>query len=273
VELAVIELSSTSNPLLRTVRLVAAQSRRAPADLVLAEGLRVLEEASASGHPVTAVILSGEFGTTPRQQALVTGWSMAGTRVYRVRGKVLRSISSVLEPQGAIALVRLPAATLSDVRHKSVTGLLCACSIQDPGNLGTLIRTAAAAGCSLVCTTPGTASPRNPKAIRASAGAFFRLPVVEGVPPTEILGFCRAKGLQPYRTDSRSGVDCFRVDLRSPFALLLGNEARGIGPGEWSDLPSLRIHMAGGVESLNVAAAGAVILFEALRQRSGVSTR
>ena len=106
-----IELSSTSNPLLRTVRLVAAQSRRAPADLVLAEGLRVLEEASASGHPVTAVILSGEFGTTPRQQALITGWSMAGTRVYRVRGKVLRSISSVLEPQGAIALVRLPAAT------------------------------------------------------------------------------------------------------------------------------------------------------------------
>jgi len=269
--MAVIELSSARNPLLKTVRLVAAQSRRAPPDLVLAEGLRVLEEASASGHTITSAILSGEFGTTPRQQALVAGWSAAGTPMYHAGVNVLRSISSVLEPQGAIALVHVPAARLSDVRPESVTLLLCACGIQDPGNLGTLIRTAAAAGCSLACTTPDTASPRNPKAVRASAGAFFRLPVAEGVPPAEILRFCHAHGLQAYRTETRSGIDCFRADLRSPFALLLGNEARGIASGKWSELPPLRIPMAGGVESLNVAAAGAVILFEALRQRRGVS--
>ena len=265
--MTVIELSSARNPVLKTVRLVAAQSRRAPADLVLAEGLRVLEEAAGSGRTIVTAILSEEFGTTPRQQALLTSWSATGVRMYRAGEKALRSISSVLEPQGAIALVQVPATRLKDLAPGPRAAALCACGIQDPGNLGTLIRSAAAAGCSLVCTTSNTASPRNPKAIRASAGAFFRLSVAESVAPAEILAYCREHNLRVYRTDAGLGRDYFKADLLSPFVLLLGNEAHGFPADEWSGLPSLRIPMAGGVESLNVAAAGAIILFEALRQR------
>jgi len=269
----VIELSGAHNPLLKTVRFVAARSRRAPADLVLAEGLRVLEEVAASGRTITAVILSEEFGATPRQQALITTWSAAGVRMHRAKEKVLRSISPVLEPQGAIALVRVPPTRLADFAPGPGVAVLCACGLQDPGNLGTLIRTAAAAGCSLLCTTPKTVSPRNPKAVRASAGAFFRLAVAESVAAGEILAYSSDHRLRVYRTDTRLGQDYFKADLRSSFVLLLGNEAHGFTADGWSELPSLRIPMADGVESLNVAAAGAIILFEALRQRCALAGR
>ena len=265
--MAVIELTSAHNPLLKVVRLVATRSRRAPAELVLAEGLRILEEAAASGHAITAAILSEGFGSTPRQQALVETWSAAGVRMYRAGAKVLRSVSAVLEPQGAVALVRVPATRLAYVARAPRADVLCACGLQDPGNLGTLIRTAAAAGCSLFCTTPGTVSARNPKAVRASAGAFFRLAVAEGITPGKILDFSREHGLRLFRTDAHLGQDCFKADLRSPFVLLVGNEAHGFDANVWSELPPLRVPMAPGVESLNVSAAGAVILFEALRQR------
>ncbi len=262
-----IDLSSARNPLLKTARLVASQSRRAPPDLVLAEGIRVLEEATASRHPITAVILTEEFGATAREKALIEVWSSAGVRMYRAGAKVIRSVSSVLEPQGATALVRVPPAGLADLTRIPGADVLCACGLQDPGNLGTLIRIAAAAGCALFCTTPGTVSPRNPKAVRASAGTFFRLAVSEGISMAEVLAFSRKHTLPVYRTDAHTGQDYFKADLRSPFVLLLGNEARGFEAPGWSDLPPLRIPMAAGVESLNVAAAGAVILFEALRQR------
>lgn len=262
-----IDLSSARNPVLITARLVASRSRRAPPNLVLAEGLRVLEEATASGHPLTAVILSGEFGATAQEQALIQAWSKAGVKIYRAGAKLFGSISSVLEPQGAIALVRIPVTGLADVARVPEADVLCACGLQDPGNLGTLIRTAAAAGSTQFCTTPGTVSPRNPKAVRASAGAFFRLAVSEGVTLAEILAFSRKHKLPIYRTEAHMGQDYFKADLRSPFVLLLGNEAHGFEAEGWSGLPPLKIPMAAGVESLNVAAAGAVILFEALRQR------
>ena len=263
----VIDLSSAQNPLLKTARLVASRSRRAPPDLVLAEGLRVLEEATASGHTITAAMITEGFGATPRERALIEAWSTAGVRMYRAGAKVLGSVSSVLEPQGAVALVRVPVTGLANLSRGPGVGILCACGLQDPGNLGTLIRTAAAAGFPLLCTTPGTVSPRNAKAVRASAGAFFRLTVAEGVAAAEVLAFARENRLHVYRTDAHLGQEYFRADLRSPFVLLLGNEAHGLEADAWAELPAVRIPMTPGVESLNVAAAGAIILFEALRQR------
>lgn len=268
-----IVLSSTRNPLLKTFRLAAAQSRRVAPDLALAEGIRILEEVVRSGRTMIAAVLSEDFGKTPRQEALLTALATAHVRTYRASDRVFRSISSVPEPQGAIALVRMPPASLKDIDPGTQAVVLFACGIQDPGNLGTLIRSAAAAGCSLVCTTTNTTSVRNPKAIRASAGAFFRLPLAENAAPAEVIAYCRKRKLQVFRTDARSGLEYFKADLRSPFALLLGNEAHGFPADEWLDFPALRIPMAGAVESLNVAAAGAVVLFEACRQRSAALNR
>ncbi len=201
--MSVTELTSRDNPVLKTIRLVASASRRAPRQLVLAEGVRVLEEVETAARDVEAVVFSQGFGSAPREKDLIERWHARNLRMYQVGSSLFRSVSSVQTPQGAIALVRMPETTLERIRIPGMPLILCGHGIQDPGNLGTLIRAAAAAGAALVCTTRGTASARNPKAIRSSAGAFFRLPVVEHASLSDLLDYCAARSICLYRTDAR----------------------------------------------------------------------
>ena len=260
-------LSSHDNPLVRTIRLVATQARRADANLVLAEGLRVLEEATRAGCPLEAVLVNKDFGSGRREKELLLAWSRQRVPVRRAAPALLKKLSDVISHQGALALVRVPLSTLATVREVADPLILCLCGIQDPGNLGTLLRTARATRVSCVCCLKGTVSARNPKAIRASAGAFFSLAVVEDLSAGEVLDHCRARRIAVVRADPQRGRSCWQVDFRGPAAVLLGNEAHGVDDEAWRGIPSVRIPMAAGVESLNVSAAGAVLLFEALRQR------
>jgi TrmH family RNA methyltransferase len=265
--MTILQLIGKHNPLLKTIRLVSSGSRRAPKGLVFAEGVRVLEEAEEAGCPVEAVLFSEHFGSHAREKRLLDGWRSKGVRLYRTQNKLLESVSSVQAPQGVVALVRVADFLLEKVVLPKNPLILCACGIQDPGNLGTLIRTAAAAGVCFVCTTRGTVSARNPKAIRSSAGVFFRLPILENIELCDFEKFCNLHSIRLYRADSRIGVPYTQADLRSPCAIMLGNEGGGLGDHELSGFPAVRIPMTDGVESLNVAIAGAVILFEAFKQR------
>lgn len=265
--MAVIEIKSPSNQTLRTMRLVASQSHRAPPDLVLAEGVRILEEALRSGREILCAVIAEDSGANQRETDLYAALDESGVRIYRTTAKLLRSLSAVIEPQRAIGLVRVPPIGLGGVSLAPNPLILGLCGLQDPGNLGTLLRTARAAGAALAFTTRLTVSPRNPKAVRASAGAFFSLPVVESAAPAETISFCRQRGIQVLRADARGGDAYYDADLRRATALLLGSEAHGFREPDWPGIRSVRIPMAAGVESLNVAAAGGVILLEALRQR------
>jgi len=260
-------LSSSQNPLLKTVRLVASGSHRAPDDLVAAEGVRVLEEANRAGCRIESVVLSEHFGFAERERNLLITWQSKGVPAYRVDEKLFQSVSGVQTPQGAIALVRIPKRSLESIVPARNALFLCACGIQDPGNLGTLIRTAVASGVSLFCTTPGTVSAKNPKALRSSAGAIFSLPLVEHVDLEDLLSYCSRHSIRAYRADPRQGTPYTKADLRKSSAVFLGNEGSGIHADAAARLSAIHIPMASGTESLNVAIAGAVILFEAFRQR------
>ncbi|MBN2317821.1 MAG: RNA methyltransferase [Acidobacteria bacterium] len=264
---SVTRLTSKANPLLKTIRLMATGSHRAPEDLVLAEGIRVLEEANRSRYSIETVILSEKFCSNPREQALFKNWLSRGVRLYQVKTALFESLSCLRTPQGAIALVSVPR-ILFPSQHNPAALVLYACGIQDPGNMGTLIRTAAAAGATLICTSKETVSARNPKAIRSSAGTFFHLSPVEHVDFADFHRYCMDHSIQIYRTDARDGVPYTESDLKSPCAVLLGNEGSGMNEELYPGIPSIRIPMAMGIESLNVALAGAVILFEASRQRA-----
>ncbi len=261
-------LTSKSNRLIKKIRLVAQQARKAPVDLLLAEGIRALEEAVGAGLEIEAVLISDRYGSTDREQSLLESLLRASSNTCRVPDPVFSHLSGVQAPQGILALVRVQVLQLADMSLPDRPLVLCACGIQDPGNLGTLIRSAAAAGTALVCSLAGTVSARNPKAIRASAGALFRMPVVEQVSAQEFLEFCRRHSLPLLRSSARTGICYFNADLAQPCAILLGNEGSGLDESAWAGVPGVRIPMTPGVESLNVAAAGAILLFEARRQRS-----
>ena len=261
-------LTSKDNPLLKTIRLVASGSRRAPGDLVLAEGVRSIEEAVRADRVIEAVLCAPGFGSFEREAALLRSLSDLRVKLCRTSDRVLKSVSEVQTPQGILALVRVPAAALKDWSPGRNPLLLCACGLQDPGNLGTLLRTAAAVDISMVCLTPDTVSARNPKAVRASAGAFFQLAVSEPLPLAEILAYCAEHSITPYLADTRGKILYTDIDYTIGTALLLGNEGRGVAHSFPAGVESVRIPMAPGVESLNVGVAGALLLFEAFRQRA-----
>jgi RNA methyltransferase, TrmH family len=261
------QLRSKDNPLFKMIRLVSSGARRAPKQLVIAEGIRVLEEVAKADHEIEAVVFSEDFGANPKEKKLLEQWISKKIRVYKTEGKVFQSISTVKTPQGAIALIKVPEITLASVVPSRNALMLCACGVQDPGNLGTLIRTGAAVGIDLMCTTKGTVSARNPKAIRSSAGAFFRVPVVEHAEVSEFRHYCEMHSIRLFSTDPREGVIYTEADLKSPAAIILGNEGAGFSEEAFSAVPALRIPMADEIESLNVAVAGALVLFEASRQR------
>jgi RNA methyltransferase, TrmH family len=262
------QLTSRDNPILKTVRLVSAGARRAPENLVLAEGIRVLEEAARSGYPIEAAVFAENFGSTEREHRLLESWRTKKFRLYSASAKIFKTVSTVQKPQGALALVKVPEISLANAVPKRNSLIIYGCGIQDPGNLGTLIRTAAAAGATMICTEKGTVSARNPKAIRASAGSFFHLVPAENVPLDQFLEYCRQYSIQPYRTDAREGINYYEKDLQSPCAIMLGNEGSGMDATKLAGVPSIRIPMNSKIESLNVASAGAVILFEAAKQRN-----
>jgi TrmH family RNA methyltransferase len=260
-------LTSRDNPLFKRIRLVASGSRKAPKQFVIAEGVRVLEEVRSAACAIEAAVISNVFGTVPREKILLEAWQSEKIRIYRTSEKLLESISSVRAPQGAVALVRIPERSLGEFEPPRNALIIYACGIQDPGNLGTLIRTAAAAGASMVCSSKGTVSARRPKTIRSSAGALFRIPIFEQVEVPDFCSYCESHSIRTYRTDAREGVSYMETDLKSSCALVLGNESIGVSDKTFAGFPAIRIPMAEGVDSLNVAIAGAIILFEAFKQR------
>jgi RNA methyltransferase, TrmH family len=145
--------------------------------------------------------------------------------------------------------------------------------LQDPGNIGTLLRTADAAGADLFVTVAGSSDPLSPKAVRASAGSIFRLPLIHALPPDDILDAAAAHGVRLFGTDPVAGVPYDEPDYRGGIGFVFGRESEGLPPAVSARLHgTVRIPMRRGVESLNVGAAAAVVLFEAARcRRSGRS--
>ncbi len=171
---------------------------------------------------------------------------------------VLERVATTQTPQPVLAEVRIRRPQLPDAS----TLVLVADRVADPGNLGTILRSAEAAGVDAVVPTTGTVDPFNPKVVRASAGALFHVPVIDEVAPGALPAF----GLTLVGTSSHQGVPYTEADLRRPVALVLGSEAHGVGDdvpvAEWVMIPH-----AGRAESLNVAMAATLVCFEARRQR------
>lgn len=198
---------------------------------------------------------------------VVAAAAAAGARIHQVSDQILKAVSDAATPQGVVAVVELRDATLNELALDA--GLvLVLLQIRDPGNAGTLIRSAAASGCGGVVFSTGSVDPFAPKTLRAAAGSVFRAPLVTKVELADAVGYLRTAGFSLVGADARSERSLYELDLERPSAIVLGNESWGLGDVDAQELDEVAgIPMPGPVESLNVGVAGSLFLFEAARQR------
>lgn len=184
-------------------------------------------------------------------------------RTYQVTSQGLAVLAETKSPQGVIAVCRIPEVELDD--FKSATRILVASGISDPGNLGTMIRTAAAAGYELVITTTGSADVFSGKVVRSTAGMITAIPVLGGVDPHELLNWLKSNGFAVIATASEAdnlvASDTARALLNAPHSLWIGNESQGLAPEILQQAITLQIPMEPHVESLNAAVAAAICLY------------
>lgn len=227
----------------------------------LLEGPVALSDALGAGARVHDVFFSDEPGE------IVAAAREAGARVHEVSEQILRAVSDATTPQGVVAVVELREFGLDDLDLTS--GLVLVLSqIRDPGNAGTLIRSAAASGCGGIVFSEGSVDPFGPKTLRAAAGSVFRTPLVSKVALDDATTHLQGNGFALVGADARSETSMYEMDMRRPTAIVLGNESWGLADVDAEGLDVVAgIPMPGPVESLNVAVAGSLFLFEAARQR------
>ena len=258
-------VTSASNARVKWLKSLAVDARtRRSEGLWLVEGVRFVEDALDSGRKV-ALVVSDNGDASPRRAELIEKTRKSGTEMLHVTREVFLGFTDTRTPQGICAVVEAPRWTTDQVTG-GAGPVVVLDRPRDPGNLGTIMRSALASGASGLVLAGDSVDPGNPKALRASAGAALRLPFIRVDDPGDVRGVL---GRPLYATGGSGGRAPWDMSLAGPCAVLLGQEAEGIGSG-WKDEVDahITIPMATGVESLNLAAAAAVILFEAARQRA-----
>ena len=229
------------------------------------EGFRIVEEAIRSGLRFRAVFFSES--AAPRAEKLLSQFG-AQVETLLLPDKLFSSAVPSDAPQGVAALARWKEFSLEDVLAKSQAGpLLAIAGVQDPGNMGTILRSAEAFGAGGVLLGEGTVSPYNPKVVRASAGSVFRLPLARAK-LSEAMGSMKDQGLRLVGTASHKGTPLDQAKLSGPLAIFIGSEGAGLSRELLQQMDEvLAIPQAAQVESLNVGVAASIVLYEVARQK------
>jgi len=255
-------LTSTKNPRIKQIRKLQNNSRaRSKAGLFVTEGIRLVEEVLHSGWLPKILLYTEDIGS--RGLEMVAEFQKSDVEVLLVASHVMQAASDTQTPQGILAVLPIPNVAPLPV---SPNFLLILDGIRDPGNMGTILRTARAAGVDAVLLPEGVVDPFSPKVVRSAMGAHFNLPIC-AMRSEEIAEFVAA-GISLFLADSTGGQSIFETDFTSPLALIISSEAHGAST--WAKrLATQRVHipMPGGAESLNAAVAGAILTFEVVRQR------
>mgnify|MGYP000302159678 CR=1 FL=1 len=258
-------ITSRRHPLVLACREARAGGDDQP---LLLDGWHLLVEARAAGLTVDAVAL-GVDPPGAAESAVIDELTAGGTQVETVTADVLQAMSPVRTSSGVIALARRPAGGLARVFDGMPALVVVAVDVQDPGNLGALVRAADAAGATGLIAAGGSADPLGWKALRASMGSAFRLPLARVTDVNDAVSSARLLDIGVVAFVPRGGTPLTRVDLRGAVCLLLGGEGPGLAPTltEAADVQA-SIPMTAAVESLNVAVAGALAVYAAAEQRA-----
>lgn len=260
-------ISSISNQQVKEIIKLQKQTKyRRAVSLFIAEGFKMLKEAAEKGCLVKAYI--SEFVLEKKNENLE--WLCKEFPYETVSDKIFAQLSDTVTTQGVLGIVKQPSYSITDILEDQRHIWILLDAIRDPGNLGTIMRTAEGAGMSAVIMGKGTADLFNPKTVRSTMGAIFRMPFVYVDDITEVITKIKDNGYSVYGTAMKGSVAYDREDYTRGAGIVIGNEANGIQDSVLGCITgSIHIPMEGKLESLNAAVAAAVIMYEAARQRRG----
>lgn len=259
-------ITSISNDLIKLVRSLHYKKGRLLENLFLAEGIHLVQEGLKAGSQFKQFFWSEKLVKTEEGRDLLAKLS-AKCQGLEVSEPVMEKICETENPQGIVATIGIPPQTeLSDFTNFKL-GLVVD-GLQDPGNVGAIIRTAWAAGCDGLFFTPGAADPFQGKVVRASMGGVFNQRICQNLGPDTISEWSNRMGIRIIAGDPRATDYCFNSNLSIPALILIGNEGRGLDP-QWAGISihKVLIPQPGGAESLNASISAGILLYEALRQR------
>jgi RNA methyltransferase, TrmH family len=263
-------ISSAANPLIKRARLLADRRHRRREGAFVVQGIQPVSQAVAAGADIEALIVAPDLLRQPAAAAMVRQQEEGGTRVARITGELFGRMAGRDGPTGLAAIVRASPAALADLRVEPGSLFVALHEIGNPGNLGTIIRTADAAGAAGVILVGPSTDPYDPAAVKASMGALFSVPVARAATAGELTEWAAARGVSMAVTSARGSRPVWAAELPLPLVILLGSEGAGLP----EDLLSqgelqLRIPMTGTAESLNLAVAAGILLYE-VRRRTGI---
>ena len=262
------KITSRDNSLLRRARGVRDGKTT---ESIFVEGMRLCAEALNSGLRIEAVLYSDRIAQKDRAARLIEQLGDATDTLASVSEKLLESISFTKPAHGIVLLAERPANDEASFSQRQPTQPLLAIlhEINNPVNVGAIVRTAEAAGATGVIATANTADPFAPKALRGAMGSAFRLPIWTGAEYFEAVEWCHARKVRTVVADASGSTAYTEADWREPSALIVGRESVGLTIEEMAAADEIiRVPMQGATESLNVAVAAGIILFEAARQRA-----
>jgi RNA methyltransferase, TrmH family len=260
-------ITSAANPLVKRVRLLADRKHRRREAAFVVQGIQPVWQAVEAQAQIEVIIVAPDLLRHPGASAMLAEQESAGVRVARLSGELFGRIADRDAPSGLAAIVRAAPATLASLAADAGSVFVALHSAGNPGNIGTIIRTASAAGAAGVILIGASADPYDPAAVKASMGALFTVPLATAESGTEFLEWAHRSGVRVAATSARGSVTCWQADLTPPLAFLLGSEGTGL-PDDLLAAADLRvaIPMTGTAESLNLAVAAGILLYEVRRR-------
>jgi len=256
------DITSRENSIYKLIKALSQKKVRESNGLFLIEGSKLLEEANSRGVKIKYLIINETVENVPKIN------QGQDCEVLKLSHNLFKEVSDTVSPQGIIAVVEQIEISLADIILGANPLVVVLNGVQDPGNLGTIIRTSAAAGATAVLLTKGTVDLFNPKVIRSTMGSLFQVPIVNGLDDEEAVQWLSHNSINIIVADLDSEEYYYSVNLKEPFALVIGNENRG--PNDiWrkAAYKQIKIPILGSTESLNASVAAGIILYEAVRQR------
>ena len=260
-------ITSSQNSVVKGIKALKNRKDREEQGLFFIEGRRIVEEALLEKDHVKELVLSEEFASDIRNSEFLAGMEKSGHKLHLVTRKLFSEITDTESPQGILAVIRMKKHILANELIKNGLYIIME-SVRDPGNVGTIIRTADAAGFSGVILSKGCVDAYNPKVLRSTMGSVFHIPVYQVPDIIETLRLLKANGIRILVSHLEGISSIYEVDMKFGIAVAIGSEADGVSE-EVKTLADVlvKIPMTGRAESLNASVAAGLLIYETVRQK------